>query len=246
MSLLNIRKDFIEFSGREDLVTDTVAYADNGADKFIRAGQRWLDRTFTIGKQEARLFSTLAIGDWYSLLTSCRAVHEVWMSNLTNGKWKLDRVDISELRRCVGDDPGSIDAGQSLTYSTASLRSIPEVVGTITIDKFGSVVYSTTGNHYTFNGLVWLPPIDAITTLEVQGNFYQPILTNNTDLNYWSEEEPFVLVLAACRALEISYRNNQGVSDWEAAISRELIGLEFDLADQESSEYHSMEGSYDT
>lgn len=45
-TLLDIRKLFVDRSGHYELVVDAENgdYSDNGADEYIRAGQRWLDR----------------------------------------------------------------------------------------------------------------------------------------------------------------------------------------------------------
>ncbi len=71
---------------------------------------------------------------------------------------------------------------------------------------------------------------------------YQPKLVNDDDKNFWSERHPFILVMAAMRQVEVSYRNTEGQKDWEAAIRGELFGQELDWADQESQEVSQMEG----
>lgn len=242
MSLKETRIQFIEFSGRYDLVVDTVNYVDAGADKFIHAGQRWLDRRFVISKEVARWYKDISTGNWYALVPSCRTISEVWMSNERCGKWQLEKLVLSELRLEVPKLP-TVDGGQALIWAPASLRSIPEVPGTTIVDKYGSVVFTEPGDHYANNGLIWAPPIGEATTLEVVGNFYQPSLVADNDKNYWTEEEQFALTLAACRALEQSYRNMQGMVDWESAVNSELLGLELDYTDQESAGKASMEGT---
>lgn len=244
MTLLQTRKDFVVFSQRYDLVSDYEGgvYTDNGANFFIRAGQRWLDRRNDIYKSEARYYLTLTTGAWYALIPDCRSVRSVYMSNAAKTKWKLKKNDLEVIRADFSTDPALIDNGDPLVYSPVTLRTIAEVASTTVIDKFGATTYSSAVNHYSYDGIIWLPPASASLYLEVDGLFYQPYLSADGDMNYWTEQENFILILAACRAIEVSMRNSQGVKDWEEAIQSEILGLEFDAVDQSSSEYHELEG----
>jgi hypothetical protein len=242
VTLLAAREQFVKFSGRYDLVVNTSAWANNGADIFIQAGQQWLDETFEIGKKEATWYKTLAVGDWYALVPSCRAIHEVWMSSDTEGKWQLEKVLWHELRLEEGTNPSDIDMGTPCVWANVPVRTVPETVAVTTIAKYGTVSFTEAANNFGYQGLVWLAPSDVIATLEVLGNFYHSTLTADTDKNFWTEEKSFVLTLAACRSIEMSYRNLQGVNDWEDAIRRQLLGLEFDLVDTESVDVREMRG----
>lgn len=242
MTLLSVRTDFIKFCARYDLVEDDIDYIDAGADKFIRAGQRWLDRTFEIAKARARWYNTTEIGSWYALVPNCRVITQVWMSNSTNNKWRLERKDADELHWNYRKDPSLITNGKSRYYSLVDLRTIPEEMGTTIIDIWGTTIYDVDVDHYDYLGLVWMAPALYASSLEVHGLFYQPILTENDSTNFWTESEPHALQMAACRALEDSYRNIQGVNDWTNSIREYLIGLEYDFADLESTEVHQMEG----
>lgn len=243
MTLLAVRTDFIrDYTGRYDLVVNDSAFADAGADKYIRAGQRWLDRTFDIAKVESAYRVTLAINTWYAVIPNCRTVHSVWISNSDRERWKLTYRDFLQFRSEMPKDPTLVDNGTPLIYTVGNLRSVPEVANTITLEQFATTVYSTSGTHYANLGVFWLPLTSAAITLEVQGSFYQPTLSSDADVNFWTESEPDVLCMAAARAVEITLRNHQGVLDWTLAIQQQLLGLEFDLADQESAEVHVMEG----
>lgn len=244
MTLRASRIDFIDFSGRYDLVVNMATYADNGADRYIRAGQRWLDRTFEISAKNARRYVSVVAGTWYALIPSNRVLHEVWMSlNSEGDKWKLRKLDLTQWRNEASGDPALVANGMPVFWTHASLRVVPEVANSTTIDQYGTTAYTAVGNHWDSNGIIWTPPVDRTTTLEVHGNFYHPELQNDTDTNYWTEEESHVLVMAACRAVEQSYRNFQGVRDWEQSIKGEVVGLEFDLADQESTGVTAIDGT---
>ena len=262
MPLVTARQHLVELSGRYDLVVDDINWGNNGADFFIQSGQRWLDRNAVIYQSGAKYFKTVAQGAWYDLIPNCRAIHEVWISNSSGSKWKLQRRDygdiLYEVSVTAGQatdplvpltiyqgnslvDPGGISAGAPINYTPVVLRTVPDAGGIATIDQFGPAVY-TAGSQYDVDGVIFLPPATVGHVLEVRGLFYQPKLINDTDKNYWTEREEFALVLAACRAIEVSLRNQQGVADWESAIRSELQGIEFDLVDEESAETHAMRG----
>ncbi len=263
MTLVLARQHLVELSGRYDLVVDNINWADAGADFFIQAGQRWLDRNSAIYQSGARYYKTLAQGAWYDLIPDCRAIQEVWVSNSNGSKWKLQKRDYGDILYEVSIassqaadsliprtiyqgsslvDPGGIRAGAPISYTPIVLRTVPDSSGIATIDQFGPVSYTSATSQYDVDGVVFLPPATVGHVLEARGLFYQPKLESDNDKNFWTEKEEFTLVLAACRAIEVSLRNQQGVADWESAIASELRGIEFDLVDEESSETHSMRG----
>lgn len=365
MPLLDIRKKFIEFTGRYDLVVDDDEWADNGADFFIRSGQKWLDRFGHIYKAEARVYQPLNSGDWFTTIPS-RTIREVWISDEEGNKWQLKKQEYKHIRKCFPYDPGKLDPSRPKWYAITPIRTIGEVDNLTIFDVYDNVVYSnqyyveyvtlrnsiddvytllidsahqilmlygvapitlfelplkdkyngaiynsvqmtafnnpsitlwlypdiagqvivstsqppgplvnvgkqldlnssvmtadyitgttlgeasvhigadlTPASHYANTGLVFLPPASAGMELEILGAFEQAALKEDSDVNYWTEEQPIILVMAACRAIEQSYRNKEGVADWEAAIKSEILGLEYDLAEMESNEFTNMEG----
>lgn len=243
MTLKTIRKQVIDISGRVELVIDEVNYDDNGVDFYIQTGQDWLDEQGYIFKGYSRSFQTLAADSWYALFDRVRSINEVWMSDDTeDDRWKLDKKSLSELHDLYSEDPGSMDSGMPLYYAVTEVRQMPEVANQILIDQYGTTTYTESADHYDKTAIIFMPPTENALTIEVHGMFYHPKLTDSADTNFWSESKPFVLVLAALRQIEITYRNTQGAKDWEDAIRRELIGKEFDFADFESNEYQQMEG----
>lgn len=242
MTLVEIREQFIRQSGRYDLVVDIDDWADNGADFYIKAGQRWLDTTFTIGRSEATYYANVSANGWYAIIPSCRVIHHVWVSKTTNVRWEVERIELQTLRDYF---PGAIaeqDPGEVEFYAPLWLRTVPEMVDNITIDDLGAQSYVVAGDIFAFNGLIFAPPTEEQIRLEVWGSFYQATLSADSDKNFWSEQVPMALILAACRALEQSYRNKAGIEDFESTIKSELLGLEMDLADSESTGISQMEG----
>jgi len=242
MSLVSVRQKFIEFSGRYDLVSSTTTWADNGADFFLNAGQNYLDRLELINKSYSRVFKTLAIDDWYITFQRCRAIQEVWASDSDYERWQLERKDFDLLRAAYNELPANLDSGDPLYYAPMSLRKTPETATEMTIDYIYDSETTVAADHYTYNGIIFMPPTDEVLLIEVRGLFYQPELTNDSDTNYWTEVHPHILVMAGCRALELMYRNTQGVKDWETSIKLEITGLGMDEAEQELAEFTEMEG----
>src|SRR5690554_3050582 len=83
MNLREIREWVIQQTGRYNLVTSagTNDFADNGVDKYILAGQRWLDRKFSFGGEEAEIQISAATGDFYFDVAGLRAVRDVLVQN---------------------------------------------------------------------------------------------------------------------------------------------------------------------
>ena len=242
MTLLAVREQFVKITGRYDLVVDTTDWEDNGADFYINAGQLYLDRLETFKKSYSRVFEEVLVDEWYKLFQSCRAIKDVWISNSDGEKWKLTKVSFDILRAAYAEDPANLDTGSPLYYAPINIRRSPETAATVTVDYFGATEYTEAVDHYEYNGLVFLPPADGTYTLEINGLFYHPKLEDDADTNYWTEVNPLVLVMAASRALEVVYRNTEGVNDWNNAIKSELFGLGIDLVEEESAEISEMEG----
>jgi hypothetical protein len=235
MSLLSVRTMFAQYSGRYDLIVDRITFANKGADFFIRAGQQYLDRTYDIFKAESRFYTELVPSSWYILVPDARVVENVYISNSAGARAELRRISLTEYKRVFRSDPGMSDNGCSGAYCVSNLRVTPQSPTTITIDRWETNTYSAAGTEYNNTGILISPAISSDSTCEIYGKFYQPKLLLDSDANVWSEQYEAVLAMAACRELEMSYRNTVGVKDWETSITSELHGVELDNADQESN-----------
>lgn len=243
MNLLALRTKLVQLTGRYDLVVDTTDWADNGADFFINSGQNYLDRLETVKKSWARSFPGIVSGDWYAIFQNCRAIKEVWCSDSDYERWKLEKIDFDVLRVAYNELPANLDGGNPLYYCPLQcLRKDSETSGQMTIDYFYDTETTESYDHFTYNSIMFMPPADETFRLEIVGLFYNPELSSNTDTNYWSDVHPLVLVMAAARSMEISYRNTQGAKDWERSIAMELVGVGMDLVEEEIGERDQMEG----
>ena len=188
MPLIDVRKQFVEYTGRYDLVLDTIDYDNNGADIFITAGQRWLDRTFEVNGSKGRDDSLLEVGSWFSIIPEVRVVESVWVSTTLDYRYPLEYLPMDSFRRTFAKNPIGVTNGRITYYTPVFFQKIPESYDAF-IDAFGSSNYIV-ATPVGYNGLLFMPPTDIQVNLEIHGKFYQPKLQNNTDTNLWSEAYP--------------------------------------------------------
>jgi len=242
MNRLEIRQQFRILSGRFDLVNDDGT--DNGADFLIDSGQKWLDRRYDHDKVDGRVFKIAAQGDYGVTFTLARAIEEVWAATTGDGRWQLMMKSIQDMRSDYADMPSELDEGSPLYWTPAFLRSVTES-SHITAAAFSSYVGFAdvmAGEHYEYNGVIWMPPCDEEMLIEVWGKFYTEPLQSEEDKNYWSVNHPDVLIMAGLRQAEVFNRNTQGLNDFNNAIDDMLVGLDKDVVQQEIANVDQMEG----
>jgi len=241
MTLVEIREAFVRRTGRYDLVVDTTDWADNGADFYIQAGSRMLDRLEEHEKSKAKTFVTLAVGDWYAVFQECRAILDVWIAGDEYRK-KLQLRDIDTMRAYYNDLPTNIDNEVPEYYSPALLRTYP--LGTkITVDEWQDTTFEIADKaDYEYNGVIFMPPADDAYVLEVQGYFYAKKLTDDAHVNYWSAAHPEILVMGASYILELMYRNTEGAKDWMTGIKQLLSDLGKDFVEEQASGVNQIRG----
>lgn len=227
MNLLEFRKFFAQHSGRYDLV-DKATGADKGADVFIRAGSRYLDRIvdvkYAIGEQEI----PLTIGQITANI-DVRSVHQVWVKDAAETSInELERISLWDARELYSDSNEfeDIDQGAPLYYAIG-VREVPNSPFRETVKR-----------------LIILPPTDAAVTLVVKGGIYHRSLDKDGDSNFWTLEEPMILLMASMLMLEMPYRNTQGMNDLEGALVRLQRAIEFDTVAEDQHESDHMHNSW--
>jgi hypothetical protein len=243
MNLVQVREWFIKESGRYDLVVDALAWADAGADRYLNAAQRMLDRMQTTPRTLGRNFQVVTSGKMGVRFTDCRAVKEVWMAADGDGRWKLEKKSQTWLRDYYSDMQ-TIESGQPIYYAPAVLRMAPELEQDILIDVNLLLVYLDIASPLAaeYNGVIFLPPADKEYMIEVWGYFYTPELSDDTDTSYWTLVHPELLVMAGQLMLEKFMRNTEGVKDWLGVIKAELQGIDFDMVEEDIADVNQMEG----
>lgn len=248
MDYKDIRKKFVELSGRYDLVN--ANWTDNGADFFINAGQMHLDRASDVQKATAKNPQSIAAGTVIVKTIGLRSVKEVWAGTSVNGLILLGKETLANLREYYGEQLSSIDQGTPEYYATCSFRPYPDAVTALTLTGYYDIddlVLADT--HYTYRGILLVPPPDKTYYISIIGTFYSPTLsatlsgsTWTQTKSYWSEVHPDILIQAALLKLEVFYRNTEGVKDWKFALDMDIQGLDKDVVDEEISGVNEMEG----
>lgn len=241
MNLLQIRQQFRILSGKFDLVTD--AGVDNGANFFINAGQRHLDRISKHQKSYATHLKFLEIDKYSIQIPWCRAIKEVWVGSLT-ARWQIEKKDLQDLLAGYFTTlPSGITSGDALYYSPAVTRAAPETYNTPAdeLESFSGYVDIISADHFAWNIVLIAPPTDTRLAVQVKGLFYSDQLVEDTDKSYWTEVHPDVLIMSTLRSIEVMNRNTQGVNDMDNAIRAVTTELDMDLVEEQIAGVSQME-----
>lgn len=224
MDLIDVRKLFVQLSGRADLM-DAVTFEDYGSDNFIREGSKFLDRKMTTSNEEDSIFISVISGDFKAQFQTARVIKEVWFYD-TDTRYQLEEVTKGRLKEMFSSILSSDASGIPAKYATVRCATVS---GTAPADFLSSANLA----YNDINGVIF-SPLDRSGTLEIVGKFYSKVLSLNTDENYWSVNYPMLLVWAALYHLEISYRNSEGSKDWLASITHHLSEIEMDHVEQDA------------
>lgn len=238
MDYKDIRLKFAEISGRYDLITAT--YEDNGADFFLNAGQKFLDRMLDTGKMVARYPVILASGEYIAKSVGIRSIKEVWVAD-SDGKTKLIPSTLSELKGEYDEEFSAVTQGTPAYYAPATLRPYPDTLNSVTgMYNVSDLILNSAGSHFTYNGVVVMPPCDGSYTIEIVGLFYSPTLsatlsgaTWTQTKSYWTEVMPEVLIEAAIYKLQAMYHNTGGAVDYKALVLEDVSGLDHDAVEED-------------
>lgn len=240
MNLLEIRTQFAKLSGRYDLVN--TDFTDNGADYYLKAGIKFLDRRVNFDKDIAKYFEQQSIGDYFVEFENYRTVHSVWFADTTNGRFELEYLTPHEMQEEYGTEPYTDVTNGTPKYFTMGItRSVPEEQALDVIGNYGSEI-AVDGSQVGKQGIIFMPPTDTAGQIEVWGKYETPWPTADTKTNFWFNSYEDIAVSAALYKLEVSYRNTAGASDWLAAIDLDLIGIEKDTVEDDSDRADKMEG----
>jgi hypothetical protein len=244
----DLRRKFVELSGRYDLINANDT--DNGADFFINSGQKKLDKASTVGKMQARNPQAITIGTTIVKTIGLRAVKEVWAGTTADGLIKLAPYTLSEMRQMYEEEFSGVDRGTPIYYCPVAYRPYPDEVTAASLAGYYDIGdLLLTGTHYTYNGVLIMPPPDKTYYVSIDGLFYSPELTATLSgstwtqtKSFWSEVHPDILIQAALYKLEVFYRNTEGAKDWKFDLDDDLFGMDKDLAEEEAAGISEMGG----
>lgn len=252
MEYKDFRKMFVERSGRYDLVNPD--WSDNGADFFINAGQRFLDRLQDTGKMKAKNVQSVVAGTIKVYIPGLRAVQEVWVGTTLDGLIQLGKADLAYLRTLYGMQLSSITKSQPEWYASAIFRPFVDAGTTTTLAGFYDVddlilPVTTTPTHYANAGIVIAPPPDKTYYVSTYGLYYSPTLSATVAAGVWTQTTSFwleshedILLTASLYKLERFYRNTEGSNDWLKSLQLDIEGLDKDAAEEDAAEIGEMGG----
>ncbi len=222
LTLLGIRKLFVNLSGRHDLVVNVDSYKNSGADFFIQAGQRYLEKRLYKPSDTDEEEFILLQGEYQIDLQDYRAVQNVWV-RASDATSKLEKLSIGDSRKLYAKEPNfdNIDQGIPLYYTIEFERG-------------------STFEGKVVKRLILLPPADTQYTVVVRGLKREPTLCADNDINWWTLQHPETLIQAAMFVMERFYRNTEGMRDHLAAIDIDIQGMNFDEVEQEIAEIDDM------
>ena len=250
MDYLDVRNKFCELSGRYDLITATQE--DAGADFFLNAGQKYLDRFFDSGKALARYPVIVSAGGYIAKSVGIRAIKEVWVAN-SDGKSQLAKCSLDEIKDYYNEEFSSTTQGTPAYYAPALFRPYPDTLADVTgmYNVSDLLTYSATApaQHFNYNGIVLMPPADGTYTIEIVGLFYSPTLsatlsgsTWTQTKSFWSEVHPEILIAAAMYKLQSLYNNTGAAMDLKASVLEDVMGLDHDAAEEDIAGNMQMGG----
>lgn len=226
MALLDIRTKFINLGGRNDLVVNMENYADNGADFFINAGQRFLDGLIDTPQSQAKYEETLTVGATTITFEDCRVIEEVYLKNVplvSGGIHYLTKVSLTDIHEAFPEL--SSETNGVPTYYAINVVRIMAVEATERI-----------------KGIIFMSPADAVYDMVVEGKFFAKKLMLDDDINYWTENHEDLLVMAALYKLETFYRNREGARDWLQGIMEAIRGIDHDVVAEEIAGVNQIRG----
>lgn len=254
MSLKHVRSLFVEVTGRADLDPDTNTAYEKNADFYLNMGQRWLDQQLANPKLIYKRSFNLAAGAFYAHFRGCRTLLRAWFADAT-ARTRLEYKPIDWLRANYASMFDSIDDSLSLGIKTLATEvGTPLYWSPITIGmapeqnepNTNAFVYDNEGilpgDHYSYKGIMVFPAAETAGTLSVFGSWFSPELVDENSKSFWTEVHPDILVYAAAMKLEAMYRNTQGMNDWRTAAMDALVGIDNDVAIEQSEHIYNMEG----
>ena len=231
-TLLEIRTQFVKTTGRYDLVVDTSAYLDNGADFYINAGLRALDHKQETPKTRGTSVKNVVANQNFVLMSpGLRAIEDpIWLINSDNVRYPLIKRSRDQVLLYLKGEWSTSDAEQPNYYAIDLYRNV---------DTEDPLIYDDTDIKKILLG----PIPDTAYKLEVSGLWKAVALVEESDQNYWTMEHENLVILAAQYAIEIhQHRNITGQNAILVPLVEALQDIDHDTVREEASGITQMEG----
>lgn len=216
MDLITIRTQAAKNSGRFDLSAPPT-FPDSGMDMHITAGQEWLNKISNLPRAFAHLSTTLATGAYAKDLSN--KFKELRAVTVNNGatSWSLGQRTLAELEALYESGTYTVPT----FYANASYRTL-STAGSYTLANFVDLEWPADDDErYDYHGIIVVPAADTNYTVIASGDFMPLELSNDSDTNFWSDEYPHILIMAALRSIAVLAGDDQRAAYLESAISSE-------------------------
>jgi len=215
MTLQEIRKQFIEQSGRYDLGIQQTdgTFLDNGANYYINSGLRMLGGFIDVPAAEYIKTTSIVAGENTLSISKVATVTKLmYRSNggVDEGSWfPLIYVPFNEF---INTYPAALnDDADTTAYTGLECFTVMSAVDDTTTFASRSIVL----NCRLTDALEFKYMYTLIQKLSAE-----------TDINFYTINYPELVVDASCYRLEASYRNTEGMKDWMNAMRPTLDAID--------------------
>jgi hypothetical protein len=178
--------------------------SDSDIDYNLNKGIRFLDSITFTKQKNARLFLPLLTGN--SLVTiplQYRVIKSIWVFTSTAERTQLQKATLVDFRNNL--EAGEIDT--PIYYCTDSLN-LPNMLACSDVHLFSNLG-DLTVDQLSRTLLIW-PVASVDYTVEVTGNFYSPSLSAAVLNNWWTLNQPDLILMASLYCMDRIYRNTSG------------------------------------
>lgn len=112
MSCRELRMSFVKDTGHYEFVKTVGedAWVDNGGNRWLNEGIRWLSMRCTPPLDETRFKVPVRAGDYGFDVPNCRSIKRLWRNDpVTGGTVEVDKSTWEVLRNYFGEVPGAVD-----------------------------------------------------------------------------------------------------------------------------------------
>lgn len=200
-----------------------------------------LDKMINVTESRASIFETLSIGA-YSIVfqNRCVSIEEVWVNN-NESRSLLSKISLRELKEYYSSLASEAATGNPLYYALANLRAL-ETTNKTSLGTFINLNWSETDTNYDYRGIIIVPPASESMVIEVVGKFYQPVLNEDTQKNYWTILHPEILIKAALYQMEIFSEKYDTAKNRLNALINEIMMLDMDIVTEEIQDIDTFGG----
>lgn len=225
MNLKAFRKLFVEVTGRYDLVKDPESGEDDGADFYIKAAHRFLDKRFKTSTSQNRSYIQLKKGkDVYSI-PDCLSIINVNVATPDAGKVNLGLISEEEMDELTIE--GGVGSPKFYAVTNPNIAPIDQR----STQRLGQIALRV------------FPSPDSDMVCQVKGRF-STVPQKDSSTSFWMSNYPETLIRACQYQIETFHRNTQGANDHLNALMMDLRELNNDLIESEVGDQSQMRDSF--